>query len=258
MAEKMIEKDTRRNVYKIYKSGDKGFVRRGSKRCRSTTEHSVLTGTILKRYRDNVTYKVQLQMPGSKQISEHKFRTEDIADHPVKEKSNRRRFQEKLLISLTKRGRIEQFTEQGYNVVYDPPGDGNCQFSALCFALRNIGLHRSPETLGREIVQYLNSDDMAKDIPLAFFDGVPWEQYLQEMQMDGTYGDEITLRAISNIFNVEIIIVSTLGQGRRVEIVSENADPFARITLGHFVEGHGEHYVTLEDLNEVSWKVKLI
>ena len=45
-------------------------------------------------------------MSGSKQISEHKFKIEDIADHPVKEKSNRRRFQEKQLISLTKRDRI--------------------------------------------------------------------------------------------------------------------------------------------------------
>ena len=36
---------------------------------------------------------------------------------------------------------IEQFMKQGYNVVYDPPGDGNCQFSALRFALTNIGLH---------------------------------------------------------------------------------------------------------------------
>ena len=88
----------------------------GNKRCRSRTKHSVLTGTILKQYKDKVTCKVQLQMPGSKQISEHKFRIEDIADYPVKEKTNRRRFQEKLLISLTKSDRIEQFTEQGYNV----------------------------------------------------------------------------------------------------------------------------------------------
>ena len=164
--------------YKIYKSGDKVFVCVGSKRCRSTTKHSVLTRTILKRYKDNVTYKVQLQMPGSKQISEHKFRIEDIADHTVNEKSNRRRFQEKLLISLTKRDRIEQFTKHGYNVVYDPPGNGNWQVSALCFALRNISLHRSPETLRREVVQYLNSNDMVNGIPLAFFAGVPWEQYL--------------------------------------------------------------------------------
>ena len=118
----------------------------------------------------------------------------------------------KLLISLTKRDRIEQFTEQGYNVVYDPPGDGNSQISALCFALRNISLHCSPKTFRREVVPYLNSNNMTNGIPLAFFAGVPWEQYLQEMQMDGIYGDEITLRAIPNIFNVEIIIVSTLGQ----------------------------------------------
>ena len=68
-------------------------------------------------------------------------------------------------------------------------------------------------------------------VSLAFFAGVPWEQYLQEKQMDGTYGDEITLRAISNIFNVEIIVVSTLGEGGRVEIVPENTNPFARIAL---------------------------
>ena len=93
---------------------------------------------------------------------------------------------------------------------------------------------------------------MANGIPLAFFTGVPWEQYLQEMQMDGTYGDEITLRTISNIFNVEIIIASTLRQGERAEIVPENTNPFKRIILGDFAEGCGEHYVILEDLNEVS------
>ena len=41
-----------------------------------------------------------------------------------------------------------------------------------------------------------------------------------------------------------------MGQGERIEIVPENTSPFARITLGHFVEGYREHYVTLEDLNE--------
>ena len=130
-------------------------------------------------------------MPRSKQISGQKFRIEDIHNHPVKEKSNWRGFQERLLISLTKRDRLEQITEQGYNVVYDTQGDGNWQFSALCFALRNVGLHRSPETMRRE-VQYLNSSDMANGIPLAFFAGVRWERYFQEMQMDGTYDNEIT------------------------------------------------------------------
>ena len=40
--------------------------------------------------------------------------------------------------------------------------------------------------------------------------------------------------------------------GERIEIVPENTNPFARSTLGHFVEAYGEHYVALEDLNETS------
>ena len=39
-----------------------------------------------------------------------------------------------------------------------------------------------------------------------------WNQYINEMSSDGTYGDEIILRVVSNIYNVEIDIVSTLGQ----------------------------------------------
>ena len=46
MVERMMEKDTRRNFYKIYKSGDKVFVCVGNKRCRSTTKHSILTGIL--------------------------------------------------------------------------------------------------------------------------------------------------------------------------------------------------------------------
>ena len=70
--------------------------------------------------------------------------------------------------------------------------------------------------------------------------------------MDRPYGDEITLRAISNIFNVEKLIFSTLRQGGKVEIVPENTNPFARITLGHFAERQKEYYMTLADLNEAS------
>ena len=48
-----------------------------------------------------------------------------------------------------------------------------------------------------------------------------------------------------------------MGQRRRVATVPENTNPFARITLGHFAEGHREHYVTLEGLNEVSSESKV-
>lgn len=50
-----------------------------------------------------------------------------------------------------------------------------------------------------------------------------WQQYLEEMSKSGTYGDEITLRGIANMFNVEIIVKPTLGQGGRVIISPEDS-----------------------------------
>ena len=68
---------------------------------------------------------------------------------------------------------------------------------------------------------------------MELFVGIPWSQCITEMARNGTYGDEITLRTISNMFNVEIAVVSTPEQDglvrmlfcvvlRRDEIVSEN------------------------------------
>ena len=67
-----------------------------------------------------------------------------------------------------------------------------------------------------------------------FLQGFHENNTFKRCKLDGSYSDEITLRVISNIFNIEIIIASTSGQGGRVEIVPENTNPFARITLGYF------------------------
>ena len=42
------------------------------------------------------------------------------------------------------------------------------------------------------------------------------------MGIEGTYGDELTLRALVKIFNVEIEMVSTLGYDGRVSISPES------------------------------------
>ena len=41
------------------------------------------------------------------------------------------------------------------NVRFDPPKDGNCQFSALCNQLMQIGIFRSAKPLREELVEYL-------------------------------------------------------------------------------------------------------
>ena len=137
-------------------------------------------------------------------------------------------------------------TDQGYEVLYDPQGDGNCQFSSVAFALRDLHIFRSAETLRNEVVSYLNSHDYSSDgIPLELFAGIPWSQYITEIARVWKYGDEITLRTFSNMSNVEIVVVSTLVQDGLVRVIPENSLRLCQITLGHFAENQGFHYFVL-------------
>ena len=61
------------------------------------------------------------------------------------------------------------------------------------------------------------------------------------MDIEDTCEDELTIRAFAYIFNIEIEIVSTLGNDGRVSINPENSNPLGRISHGHFAEGQGEH-----------------
>ena len=78
------------------------------------------------------------------------------------------------------------------------------------------------------------------------FSNISWDAYIQQMNIEDTYGDKRNLRAFANIFSIEIEIVSTLGNDGRVSINPENSNPLGRITLGHLVEGQGNHYVCLQ------------
>ena len=141
---------------------------------------------------------------------------------------------------------IDEITDQGYVVTYDPPGDVNCQFSAPCDSLSNFGIFRSPQTPREEIVNYLVNVDSVNGEVVREFSNIPWDDHIQQMNIKGTYGDELTLRAFANIFIIEIEIVSTLGNDGRVSINQENSNPLGRITLGHFAEDQVDHYVCLQ------------
>ena len=67
-----------------------------------------------------------------------------------------------------------------------------------------------------------------------------------------TYGDQVTLQAISNIYTIEICVLSTLGIGADDDIQSEvnssdNVQSYPRIFLGHCAHYQGEHYVALSE-----------
>ena len=58
---------------------------------------------------------------------------------------------------------------------------------------------------------------------------MPFKDYINEMTMDGTYGDEITLDREGSVI-----------------IKPKESIPLARIIVGHFAEGQGIHYVVLQ------------
>ena len=111
-----------------------------------------------------------------------------------------------------------------------------------------IGIFRLAETLREEIVSYLESHPNSPDgTPMELFAGIPWDQYLGLMVRDGTYGDHLTLKAASDVFNIQIVIYSTLSTMATQTISPMNRSPTATFYLGHFAEGAGEHYVCLAD-----------
>ena len=137
-----------------------------------------------------------------------------------------------------------------FHISYDPPGDGNCQFSVICEALRNIGLYRSVKTLREQIVEYL------KDHPhMQNFITDTWPTYLQNMAKNRTFGDHLTLQAAADFFNVEFIAISSLGPAPTTVISPQNSVPISSFYIGHFAEGDGEHYVALE--NDAMWQERM-
>ncbi|KAL9953247.1 hypothetical protein ACROYT_G040633 [Oculina patagonica] len=125
---------------------------------------------------------------------------------------------------------------------------GKQQFASLAYQLHSIGIARSPETMRDEIVRYLETNPLDEDgFPL--FEWVPhfnsWSDYLAHMARDHTYGDQLTLYAAANLYNVNIQIVSSLGAGAGHVFHPTSTIPVTTLYLGHFAENHGEHYIAL-------------
>ena len=67
--------------------------------------------------------------------------------------------------------------------------------------------------------------------------------YLHTMARDGTFGDHITLQRISEIYNVDILVISNLGPEVTRLVSPSTRQDFSRsiLLLGHLGEGCGEH-----------------
>ena len=64
--------------------------------------------------------------------------------------------------------------------------------------------------------------------------------YITHMARDGTYGDQITLYAATNLYNIDIQIVSSLRVGEQHAFNPSTSVLAATVYLEHFAENQGE------------------
>lgn len=108
--------------------------------------------------------------------------------------------------------------------------DGNCMFHAISHYIGDqtsshpqVAEERAKE-LRMKIVQYLENNKFSTpngEKYSSFLEdhkndknGDKWSQYLNSMKQQGTYGDELILRAISHHFSVQILVLSTISLKR--------------------------------------------
>ena len=61
------------------------------------------------------------------------------------------------------------------------------------------------------------------------------------MARSNTFGDQLTLYAAANLFNINIHVISTLGPGAGHTFHPISSYAMGTVHLGHFAENHGEH-----------------
>ena len=135
----------------------------------------------------------------------------------------------------------------------DPPTpkDGNCMFHAISDQLARLGLTlNTPSELRSSVAQYLRNNPLTLDGThlRRFISYQAKESYLRRMSQEGVWGDWITLWGLVNMLNIDIAVVSSIGEGG-LRVISpddkSNSDHNLNRTalLGHEAE---EHYHSLD------------
>ena len=145
----------------------------------------ILEGKVIKKSKTLDRYLVQINHPNKKKPSKIWFSVEHMADYvksnvninSVADKNKTRKLQnlkKELVIPLTGEDCLDAITNQGYTTIYNPPGNGDCQFAALTYLLQRIRVHRSPGTLRAEVVRYLEASNRDHEAwPLELFLEIP-------------------------------------------------------------------------------------
>jgi len=138
----------------------------------------------------------------------------------------------------------------------DPPKDGNCQFASLAKQLNLLGFgHWTHSSLRQELTSFLKTSKFElKEFVPERNDVV----YLHQMSTNRCFGDNITLVAAAKRFEVQVVVLSSVGANYTRVISPDSCDKFCitipTVLLGHYPEQAGKHYVSLIPTNGRSFQ----
>ena len=168
------------------------------------------------------------------------------AKRTVSEELRKDQHRQKYCIPVTHKDRIEKLNsaQEGLKVLLDPQqSPGNCQFESISHQLTLFGIHRTSQTLRQEAVGHI------QDFPALYNDFIVGDsaKYISDMTKERTYGDHLTLLAMSRLYNVQFLIASADGPEYAVLVSPDGtySNQTFLLTLGYFPEDRGEHYVSI-------------
>lgn len=125
------------------------------------------------------------------------------------------------------------------------PGDGNCLFRAVAFALR--GTQQEHGRIRRQVVAYEwhHQSDFATFVP-----DMPFDKYVQHMANDGVWGSELELQAMSRLFNVQFRILSASKPPVVIDSSARHSGAGAQKTVLLWF-AHGEHFDLVIDMRRM-------
>ena len=252
-ANERLKKKSKRQT-SVYRSGERVLIRypsRNSKRI--PRRRHVYSAVVVDADIAHNKYLVRFRAEGGKDtrewVSVVDIKSSTAHKRTKKQTSQRRKLhREKFVIPMTHKDNVNSIASSGINVLLDPKEvRGSCQFEAISHQLSLFGIHRTPLALRQEAVEHLENHF---ELYLNFIPGeVVFDklQYIKNMKNEHTFGDHVTLLAVSRCYNVQILIASPASLDHTVLVSPDGKyrpDNFL-LTLGHFPEEKGEHYISV-------------
>ena len=170
-SERMVRGHTRSHPPSKYNVGEKVYVRLPRKGGIKDVQKKryVIEAVVVKRNVNYQAYKVAYHSPITGHNEEKWLPVNDITSLTLGEekrkqqvarlpKKRKRAHHNKYYVPMKPDDYNKIIEDQGFQIEFDPPGDGSHQFAALAHQLSAFRIFRTPEEMHEEIVRYLENN----------------------------------------------------------------------------------------------------